>query len=84
MVLVLVRAPQRNNVGVSCKVVHDLHLALHICNVLGCDKLALRDGFAGKRLARLLVCYEARGAKLALAQSPAEVVAAEGCRNSTC
>jgi hypothetical protein len=62
-------------------VVHDLHLPLHICNILWRDQLALGDGLAGKHLACLLVCYKARGAKLAFAQRAAKVIAAGVCRN---
>lgn len=83
VVLVLVRAAQRDDVGVSCKVMHDLHLPLHICDVLGRDQLALGDGLAGQHLACLLVCHEPRGAELALAQRAAKVVAA-ACLQERC
>lgn len=61
-------------VGVACQVVHDLHLTLHICDVICCVELALGDRLACQHLSSLLVSGQSSGAKLALAQHLAKVV----------
>jgi hypothetical protein len=62
------------HVGVACQVVHDLHLALHICNVICCCELALGDGLAGQHFSGLLVSGQTSCSKLPLAQNLAQIV----------
>lgn len=68
MVLVLVRAAQRDDVGVPFQVVHDLDLAAHVLHVLRGHELALADRLHREPLAGFFVDDEARRAELALAE----------------
>lgn len=70
---VLVGAAELDDVAVTREVVHDLHLPLHILDVIAVDELPRGDGLAGEALARSLVRDEVGDPEL----SPAEL-AAEG------
>ena len=72
VVLVLVRPVQRHHVRAPLEVVHDLHLAAHVLDVVGRRQLALRDRLAGQLPPRRALLGEARGAELALAEDPAQ------------
>ncbi|GER40732.1 dephospho-CoA kinase family [Striga asiatica] len=73
-VLVLIRPPQLNYVGLAREVVHDLHLAPHVLDVLAVCQLALGDGLAREPLPALLVGAEVGNAELAPAQLLAHAV----------
>lgn len=74
VVLVLVRAVQRHHVRAPSQMVHYLHLAPHVLDVLGRRQLALGDRLAGQLAARRALLGEARRAELALAEDAAEDV----------
>jgi hypothetical protein len=68
VVLVLVGAPEADDVGLAGEVVHDLHLAPDVVHVLPARQLPLRDGLARQLLPGGLVRAQVRDAELAAPQ----------------
>lgn len=71
---VLVRSLQLDDVAVAGQMVHDLHLAPHILDVITVDELPRGDRLAGKPLARPPIGGQVRDAKLATTKLTAEGV----------
>ena len=73
-VAVLVGAPELDDVAVAREVVHDLHLAAHVLDVVPMRELPRRDGLAGVAAARGLVGGEVGDPELAPAELAPEGV----------
>ena len=71
---VFVGVAEVGDVGVAFEMVHDLHFALDILNVLGAGELALGDGLACEGAASFLDFSQASGTELATAKDLAEIV----------